>query len=66
MAGLNRWTGGSSSQQLATLGFRELISELEQLTMGSGDGRGGGRLLGWWVGGAKGGRDALLLARKWG
>lgn len=65
LAGLSRRTGSASSQQSATLGFRELISELEQPMMESGDGREAGGCL---VGGLVewGGRDALLLARKWG
>lgn len=65
LAGLSRWTGRAASRQPATLGFRELISVLEQPMMGSGDGREAGGCL---VGGLVewGGSDARLLARKWG
>lgn len=65
MVRLGGRTGCAASQQPATVGFRELISELEQPMMGSGDGREAG---GCSVGGLVewGGRDACLLARKWG
>ena len=48
LAGFVRQTGRPSSHQLATLGFRELISAQEQPMVGSGDGREAG---GWMVGG---------------
>lgn len=65
LAGLCRRTGGTSSQQPATLGFREAVSEPEQPMVRPGDGREAG---GCSVGGLVewGGRDELPLAGKWG